>query len=124
MLLDHSLQNGQLRNAHRLILFPPVRIETKGGKRAIDARFAQKLVSIGCLNDRYHHQARHSTSTAKRMRIAIMISSFPSLPRFTRLRSEDPPENLIEMAQIILRIETGLNLRCREMFRHEGIFAD
>ncbi len=56
MLLDHPLQDGQLRDARRLILFPPVRIETKGGKRAIDARLAQKLVAIGCLNSRHHHQ--------------------------------------------------------------------
>src|SRR6185436_16707073 len=38
MLLDHSLQNGQLRDAHRLILLRPIRIKTEGGKGAIDAR--------------------------------------------------------------------------------------
>ena len=52
MLLDHPLQDGQLRDTHRLILFPPVRVETKGGKRAIDARLGQKLFAIGRLNVR------------------------------------------------------------------------
>ena len=87
MLLDHSLQDGQLRDAHRLILFPPVRIETEGGKGAIDARLAQKLVAIGCLNRRYHHQTdkhQHSKTHQKRHSGSHRFSPF------TRLRAPDP----------------------------------
>ncbi len=52
MLLDHALQDGQLRDAHHLILLPPVRIKTKRGKGAVDARLTEQLVAIGCLNGR------------------------------------------------------------------------
>ena len=83
MLLDHSLQDGQLSDARSLILFPPVRIETKGGKRAIDARLTQKLVAIGCLNGRYHHQTdkhQHSKTRENRNRRFHRFLPFTVLP--------------------------------------------
>src|SRR5215831_15736358 len=48
MALDHSLKFVQVGLTRLLVQSPPVVVNLKGGKRAIDARLTQELVAIGC----------------------------------------------------------------------------